>query len=185
MQHLHQVRIVRVLRNHDLVIRRAGVDLRDVFIRAEAGAAADEDLVGEPAQVLDQRELQHARPRPELAERERRDALIAVEEERELRQVEPAVGVAEQGDRHRVDARFAGFFACRERGQLAVVASRQVFADFDQLRRNQVEVVEEPLGGGRDEGAFADIFGEGAIRGLEDALVVAQPRINAAGVAPP
>ena len=138
---------MRVLRNHDLVIRRAGIDLRDVFVGAEAGAAADEKLVGEPAQVLDQREFQHARPRPELAERQRRDALITVQEQLELRQIEPAVGVAEQCDRHRVDARFARFFPGRKRGQLAIVAARQVFADFDQLRRNQVKVVEEPLGG--------------------------------------
>ena len=69
-------------------------------------------------------------------------------------------------------------------GSCAVVAARQVLADLDDLRRDQVEVVEEPLGGRRDEGAFADVLGQRAIGGLEDALVVAQPRIDAAGMAP-
>jgi hypothetical protein len=53
--------------------------------------------------------------------------------------------------------------------------------NFDQLGRDQVEVIEEPFGRGRDEGAFPDIFSERAIRRLEDALVVAQPRVDAAG----
>ena len=38
---------------------------------------------------------------------------------------------------------------------------------------------------GRDERAFADVLGQRAIRGLEDTLVVAQPRVDAAGVTPP
>ena len=111
--------------------------------------------------------------------------MIAVEEQRELRQIEPAVGVAEQRDRHRVDARLARLLARGQRRQLAVIAPRQVLADFDELRGDQVKVVEEPLGGRRDEGAFADVLGERAIRGVEHALVVAQPRIDAAGVPPP
>ena len=73
-------------------------------------------------------------------------------------------------------------FARGERRQLAVIAARQVLADFDQLRRDQVEVVEEPLGGRRDEVAFAHVLGERLVGGLEDALVVAQARIDAAGV---
>jgi hypothetical protein len=92
--------------------------------------------------------------------------------------------VAEQRNRHRVNARLARLFARGERRQLPEVALRQVLADFDELRRDQVKVVEEPLGRRRDERAFADVLGERAIRGFEDALVVAQPRIDAPRVAP-
>jgi hypothetical protein len=46
-----------------------------------------------------------------------------------------------------------------------------------------MEVVEEPLGGGRDECAMADVFGERAIGMREDALVVAQARVDAARAA--
>ena len=185
MQHLHQVGVVRVLGNRDLV------SVGPASICATSSSAPRRALrltrisSAEAAQVFDQRELQHARPRPQLAERQRRDALIAVQEQRELRQVEPAVGMAEQRDRHRVDARLARLLARGERRQLAVIAPRQVLANFDELRRDQVKVVEEPLGRRRDEGAFAHILGERAIRRFEDALVVAQPRIDAAGVPPP
>jgi hypothetical protein len=48
-----------------------------------------------------------------------------------------------------------------------------------------VEVVEEPLGGRRDERAVADVFGEGAIGVFEDARVVAQARVDAARAAAP
>jgi hypothetical protein len=45
-----------------------------------------------------------------------------------------------------------------------------------------MEVVEEPLSGGRDEGAFADILRQLAIGGIERARVVAETGKNAAGV---
>ena len=86
---------------------RVAVDAREQRVRGAARRARVEDLVGQPAQVLDERELQHARPRPQLADRERRDALKAVEEERELRHIEAAVAVADQLDGNRVDARVA------------------------------------------------------------------------------
>lgn len=45
-----------------------------------------------------------------------------------------------------------------------------------------MEIVEEPLGRGRDEGAFPDILGEVAIRRLERVRVIAQPGVDAARV---
>jgi hypothetical protein len=185
MQHLHQVGVVRVIRELDPVVVRTAIELRDVLVGAAARVAAGEDLVGEAAQVFDQRELQHARPRPQLAECERGDTLIAVQEQRQLRKIEPAIGMAEERNGHRVDARLARFLARGERRQLAEIAPRQVLAYLHELRRHQVKIVEEPLGRRRDEGAFADILREGAIRRFEDVLVVAQPRIDAPGMAPP
>ena len=59
-------------------------------------------------QVLDERQLQHARPRPQLADRQRRDALEAVEEAASsCWTIEAAVAVPDQLDGHRVDARVA------------------------------------------------------------------------------
>ena len=55
-----------------------------------------------------------------------------------------------------------------------------MLADLDDLRRDQVEVVEEPLGGGRDERAMAHIFGERAVGVAQHPLVVAQARVDAA-----
>ena len=47
-----------------------------------------------------------------------------------------------------------------------------------------MEVVEKPFGCRGDQGAFADIFRERSIRGLEDPLVVAQPWVDTVGPAP-
>ena len=110
MQHLHQVRVVRVLRESRPRARSGRRRFARHRRRRRAGRCGSTRISSaEPAEVLDQRELEHARPGPQLTERQRRDPLIAVEEQRQLRQVEPAVGVAEQRDRHRVDARFARF----------------------------------------------------------------------------
>ena len=56
-------------------------DSRRRCMRARVRA---QNLVGQPAQVLDERQRQHARPRPQLADRQRRDALVAVQERFEL-----------------------------------------------------------------------------------------------------
>ena len=145
MQQLHDERRSCERRERRRGPRRSPLEARDVGVGGAARAACRHDFVGQAAQVFDQRQLQHARPRPQLADRERRDALIAVEELRQLLPVEPAVAVAQQLDRDRVDARVAGLLARRQRRQLAVVAPRQVLADVDDLRRDQVEVVEEPF----------------------------------------
>ena len=65
-------------------------------IRGTARAAGGQQLVGQPAQVLDERELQHARPGPQLADRQRRDLLVAVQELDQLLPIEAAVAVADQ-----------------------------------------------------------------------------------------
>ena len=183
VQHLHDVGVVRALGNRHRGVGRRGVEAQHVRVGGAAGGAADQDLVGQPAQVLDQRELEHARPRPQLADGQRRDALVTVEEVRELRQVEPAVAVAQQLHGHGVGARLAGVIARDERRQLPVVAQRQVLADLDDFRRDQMEVVEEPLGGRRDERTMAHVFGQDAVRVSQHPLVVAQARIDAARAA--
>jgi hypothetical protein len=54
--------------------------------------------------------------------------------------------------------------------------------DLDDLRRDQVKVVEKPFRGRRDVGALADVFGERLVGPLEDVRVVVQSRIDATGV---
>ena len=90
---------------------RAGFDRRHVRSAASRARRACHRLVGQPPEILDQRELQHARPRPQLADRQRRDALIAVQEDAELVTIDAAVAVAHQFDGHRVDPRFARVLA--------------------------------------------------------------------------
>jgi hypothetical protein len=155
------------------------VDARHECVGGAACRAALQRLGGEPPQVLDQRQPQRARPRPQLADGERGDRLEAGEEADQLRTVEPAVAVADELDRQRVDARGARQLAGGQPGQLAVVAARQVLADAADLRGDEVEVVEDPLGGGGDGLAATDVARQRPVGPVEEPGVVVQPPIGA------
>ena len=71
------------------------------------------------AQVLDEDEAQRDRDRPQLADRERRDALVGADEAAERLRVEAAVGVRDEGPGDAVDARIA-----RERPSTRAWAAR-------------------------------------------------------------
>jgi hypothetical protein len=93
----------------------------------------------------------------------------------ELPAVQPAVAVAHEFDGDGVDAGVARLLARRERGQFAVVASRKVLTDVPDLRRHQVEVVEQPFRRGCDELSSPHIVGQGSIGLAQDAGVVIEP----------
>ena len=161
------------------------LDPRDVGVGGEPRVARRQRLVGEAPQVLDQRQLQHARPRPQLADRQRRDALVAVEEHRELLAVEAAVAVADQLDRHRVDARVAGVLARGERRQLAVVGAA---AGAGGCRGSRTS----PDGSCRaaipppavTSCPVAHVVGQRAVGVAQHARVVVEARKDVAGAAP-
>ncbi len=156
-----------------------GVDPRHVRVGRAPGRAGGERLVREPPEVLDERELQHARPRPELADGERGDRLEGVQPAHELGAVEAAVAVADQLDRERVDAGVPRLLPRGELGQLAVVAAREVLADVPDLGGDEVVVVEEPLRRGGDELAAVHVAGERAVRLAQHADVVVEAREDA------
>ena len=153
-----------------------GVDPRHVGVGRPDGRAGLERLLRQPAQVLDEGELQHARPGPQLADRERRDRLVAVQEAHQLLPVEAAVAVADELHGQGVDARVARELPRGELGQLAVVAPRQVLAHVADLGRDQVEVVEEPLRRRRDELPPVHVVGHAEVGLAQDAGVVVEAR---------
>ena len=67
-----------------------------------------------------------------------------------------------------------------ERGQLAVVAVREVPADFPDLGGHEMEIVEKPLRGGRDEFAPMDVVGERTIGVAQEPRVLVEAREHAA-----
>jgi hypothetical protein len=83
-----------------------------------------------PPDVLHQAEAQHRRDRPQLAGRERGAALEFAHEELDVVHVHVPLGVADQSDRHFVDARIARQCPRRQLGQLLVVAARHARADL-------------------------------------------------------
>ena len=155
---------------------------RHVPVCGAAGGPGRQQLVGQAAQVFDQREFQHARPRPELANRQRHDLLVAVQELEQLLTIQAAVTVADQFDGDGVHAGLSGVLASRQRRERARVRARQISPDVGNLGRNQVEVVEEPVCGRHHELAGADVFGERAIgrAQLPDVVVESRKRVPGA-----
>ena len=63
--------------------------------------------IGPHPQVFDQRQLERARPRPQLAHRQRRDGLEGGDEAMQALRIEAAGAVPDELEGHRVDARGA------------------------------------------------------------------------------
>jgi hypothetical protein len=131
-------------------------------------------LVRQPPQVLDESQLQHARPGPQLADRQRGNGLVAVHEAQEFLSVQATVAVADELHRHGVDAGVARQLPQSELGQLAVVPSRKVVVDVPDLGSHQVEVIEEPFRGRRDELPLVHLLGHGAVRIAQNASVIVE-----------
>ena len=165
-------------------VRVFALDPSHVRVSGQPGAARRQGFGGQTSEVFDQRQLQHAGPRPQLADRQRRDALVAVDEHRELLTVDAAVAVAHQLDGHRVDPCMTRLLSRRERGQLPVVGARQMLADVPDLRRDQVEVVEQPFRRGGDELPGPDIVRQRAVGLAQYARVVVESRKDVSGAAP-
>ena len=159
-------------------------DPRHVRVGGQPRAARLQRLDGQASEVFDERQLQHAGPRPELADRQRGDALVAVDEHRELLTVDPAVAVTHQLDGHGVDPRVARLLARGERRQLPVVGAGQMLVDVPDLRRHQVEVVEQPFRRGGDELPGPDIVRQRPVGVAQHAGVVVEPGKDVAGAAP-
>ena len=98
------------------------------------------------AEVVDQRELQHARPRPQLANGQRRDRLEGTDEALEPLCVDPAGACPDQFDGERVDARQTGELIGRHAGQSPEERRRQIVLNVACRGRDDVEVVEQPFG---------------------------------------
>ena len=127
--------------------------------------------------VLQEAHAQHGRHGPELAHRERRDALVLLDHQGEQCRVEASVGVRDQLDGDLVHTRVAGKRArTRQLGQLVVVVARQGGAHFVHLLQHDVEVVEQPLAGGADLHAFGRHTRERVVDAAKYALGRGQAR---------
>ena len=104
-----------------------------IRVGGQPRAAGLQRLRGQTPEVFDERQLQHAGPRPELADRQRGNSLVTVDEHRELMTVDPAVAVTHQLDSHRVDPRVTLLLTRCERGQLPVIGAGQMLVDIPDL----------------------------------------------------
>ncbi len=128
------------------IARSFGFDRRRQAVRRQAMRAHLAQDVAPLAEVVDQRELQHAGPRPQLADRQRRDALEGGDETLQALCVDPAGTGPHQLDGQRVDARQAGELIRSDSRQSLEVRRRQVVLDVAGRGRDDVEIVEQPFG---------------------------------------
>ncbi len=184
VEQLHDVRGVERAGQRRQGALPGRVDPRHVAVGRTPRRPGLQGLLREAPQVLDECELEHAGPGPELADGQGSDGLEPVEEAGQLLAVEAAVAVADELHRQCVDPGVAGQVAGGELGQLPVVAAREVLPDHADLRVHQVVVVEDPLAGGSDELAPVHVGGQRAVGLPEDQGVVVEAGEDAAGHAP-
>src|SRR5690606_7204209 len=115
---------------------------------------------------VEQRQLERARPCPELPDGQWRDRLERVDEAMESLRVEAARAVPYELPSHRVDPRKAGELVRGDGRQPTVERGWKIVSDVAGGGRDRVEVVEQPFGGGR--------------RGLAPPRVVRQIDVHAA-----
>ena len=155
------------------------VERVEVGVGGASCLACRQHAVGEPSQVLEQHQAHDARPRPQLAERQRRERLEGVEEGEHVRPVEPAVGVADERARQRLDAGQAAVALAHDR-QAPVEAPRQVAPQGPHFGIDEVVVVENPVAGRTDVLVAARVGRQPAVRLVEAAHVVGKARERAA-----
>ena len=184
LQEPHDVGRVQDLRQGRQGRRVLGAaDLGQIAVGRETRVPALERFVRQPPQVLDEGELDHAGPSPQLADGEGSHSLVGGHEAHELLSIQAAVGVADQLQGHGVDPRDAGHLPRGQLGQVQVVMPRKVVPDAPDLGLDEVKVVEEPFRRRGDELAAVDIVGQDAIGLAQHPGVVLQPREEWAGLA--
>ena len=142
---------------------------------------AGRDPRPDAAQVLDQREAQHDRNRPQFAHLQRRHRLVGRHEPGQRLRVHASVAVRYRLEREVVDARQLRRRPVRQARKLAAVALRQVPLRGADLLFDQVEIVEQPFGGGRDATVGADRGREQVADFDQERFVVREPREQAVG----
>jgi hypothetical protein len=148
----------------------------DELVGALPSGASARDPLRRATEVLDQHDPERDRHRPELADRQRLNALVGAHEADERIRVESAVGVCDERPGDAENARVSRQRPDRELREFPVVALRKVLADLADLRFDDVVVVGEPFGRRRDRAALADGCRDRTVRGQQHDAVVPQTR---------
>ena len=141
-------------------------------------ASSDSHLIGKTPQVFDEDNAQCDGDRPQLADGERLDALVRVDEAPKRCRIEMAIRVGHERPGDAKDPRITREGASRQFGKLPVISGWQIVPDLANLRFDEVIIVEQPFGGGYDAAPAFEFCGTGAI-GLEQyGRVVVEPALE-------
>jgi hypothetical protein len=143
--------------------------------RRVALLAALGDAHRDAAQIFQQRQLQHDREGPQLAQLQGLDGLVSGDELGGVVAVDAAIHVRDQFQCQVVDAGKAGRRPIGQPRQLSAVGARQVPARQADLLLDQVEVVEQPGLGWHDPLPRRRGGGHDVVRRQQNPGVVRQP----------
>ena len=128
------------------------------------------------AEVVDQRQAQHDRDRPKLAQLQRPDGLVGGDESAQAPRVDAAVAVGDELQRDRVNDGVAGRAAAKQLGKFLTVPLGQVAPGRPYLLLDKVEVVAQPLGGRSKTNLVFPLIRDQAVGIEEDTLVLIELR---------
>ena len=131
---------------------------------------------GDAAQIFDQRQPEHDRNAPQLAQLERRHRLIRGDEAAEAFGVDTSIGMRNGLERQVIHARQVRRRSLCESRKLTAIALRQVALRDADLLADQVEVVEQPLARGYDPAVVFHRPGQQIARRDQHGFVVFEPR---------
>ena len=135
-------------------------------------ATPPSDALGDPVQVLDERQAQHDRDGPQLAQGEGLHLLVRLHETAEVLEVDLPVGMPHQLQHGVVNPGEALARPGFQPGQGAAVAGGKVGPRQLDLFLDQVAVVKEPFGGRRDAAAQPHAAGDGFVAAADAALAL-------------
>jgi hypothetical protein len=149
-------------------------------VRLEALGLAVQQAVHKPAKIFDQNDAQADRQRPDLADRQRVDALISPHEPAKPFGVKTAVRVGDESPSNPVNAGSPFKEPLRKLWKPAIEFGWKVVVNFEDLFLDDVKIVHEPLGGGSDRALVSDVLSNPAVGVAQDAAINLDPTQNRA-----
>ncbi|MFN0086448.1 MAG: hypothetical protein ACKVX9_13760 [Blastocatellia bacterium] len=145
-------------------------------VRFFAVLARRNDALRQTPEILDQSEPQGDRHRPQFANRQRCGLLICANKTLERVAIKAAVAMGDKGEGDGVDARVSAHFAHGEFGQLIIETLRQVLPDLAKLFLDDMEIINQPFGGGGDGLSRESRLNKHLVRGRKPAPIFFKTR---------
>ena len=142
--------------------------------RLPRGTVLD-DLLGKASEVFDHHDPQRDCDRPEFADRQGLYLLISAQEAAQHVGIEMAVGVGDEGPGQSEHPWISRERPVDQLRQLPIIPRRQGGADLADLPLDDIVVVNQPFGGGRDGAALVDRSGDHAVGMQQNGAIVGEP----------